>query len=180
MVRRKLSAGFYGSYFPFLHSGTERWHCLTVTGRMRTCFSFARGIMICPAVTSVSLFARAISFPCLHSCDGRTDSNHPHHSSHNNLCKISVAASKIPSMPLTIRTSRSRTAKPVLSLFLLPRRLRSGWNSRICCSSKVNFRPAARAVTEYLSGDALLPMSVFRWILSIPELRYVSFLSTPV
>ena len=58
-VKRIFSILFPAS--PFKH-----WKialCSLSTGRIRTFFSRARGIIRWPAVTSVSLFARAISFP---------------------------------------------------------------------------------------------------------------------
>ena len=58
-VRRIFSILFPCS--PFKH-----WKialCSLSTGRRRTFFSFTSGMIRCPAVTSVSLFASAISFP---------------------------------------------------------------------------------------------------------------------
>ena len=123
--------------------------CSLSTGRMDTPRSFARGMMICPAVTSVSLFASAISFPALiASMVGRmpiiptiavtriSDSG-------------TAATESSPSMPDTISISISRTR-------LLSSAARSsfhtaasfGRNSRICCSSRSMLFPAARAVTS--------------------------------
>ncbi len=96
--------------FPF--SPFNAWKtalCSLSTGRIRTFFSFASGMMICPAVTRVSLFARAISFPASIAAIVGLIPIIPTIA----VTRMSVSGitetSISPSMPLTIRTSKSRT-----------------------------------------------------------------------
>ena len=68
-VRKRVSICDFFS--PFKHWKIAE--CSLSTGRIDTPYSLASGIMICPAVTSVSLLARAISFPArIASMTGRS------------------------------------------------------------------------------------------------------------
>ena len=123
--------------------------CSESTGRMDTPFSFAKGIMMWPAVTNVSLFARAMSFPAsMAAMVGRMPII-PTTAVTTISADSSVAASIRPSMPLTTLTSRSATA--ALSSFAFSfsqRQAIFGLNSLICSSSLLTLLPAARAVTS--------------------------------
>ena len=84
--------------------------CSLSTGRICTPYSFARGIIICPAVTSVSLLARAISFPArIASMVGRIPII-PTMAVTRMSASGMAAISKRPSIPETTFTSRSATA----------------------------------------------------------------------
>ena len=122
--------------------------CSLSTGRMETPFCFANGIIICPAVTSVSLFASAISLPAsIAAIVGRTPSI-PTMAVTKISDSASVATAIKPSMPyktsifksaIRFFSSDAESASPTDTNF--------GLNSRICFSNKSIFRPQDIDVT---------------------------------
>ena len=123
--------------------------CSLSTGRIRTCFSFASDIMICPAVTRVSLFASAISFPAFIAAIVGRIPIIPTTAVTTISAPSSVATARSPSMPLSTRISRSRTRS--FSSFAFSSFQTAaifGENSRICFSRRSILLPAARAVTS--------------------------------
>ena len=122
--------------------------CSLSTGRICTPFSFARGMMRWPAVTNVSLFASAMSFPALMASMVGKIPIIPTIA----VTKIStsgrVDTSIKPSIPLTMRTGRSRTAKrSFLAALSSQTAAMRGRNCLICASSRRILLPAARAAT---------------------------------
>ena len=123
--------------------------CSLSTGRRRTFFSFTSGMMRCPAVTRVSLFARAMSFPAsIAAIVGRMPIMPT-----TAVTRISypsmTAISKSPSMPETIfvPVSATRTASSfAFSSSQTPQIF--GENSRIWLSSASMFLPAAIPTTS--------------------------------
>ena len=104
--------------------------------------------MMCPAVTSVSLLARAISFPASMAAIVGLIPIIPTIAVTNTWdCGI-VAISSRPSMPLTTFTGKSATrlrrSAAASSLHMPAIR---GWNSLICCSICSTLFPAASAAT---------------------------------
>ena len=104
---------------------------------------------MCPAVTSVSLFASAISLPAsMAAIVGRMPIIPTIAVTSISLPSI-CAISRSPSIPLTtfVPVSRIRLfSSSAFSSAHTPTSL--GWNSRICCSSNVILFPAARASTS--------------------------------
>ena len=145
-----VSRIFFSSFFPWLPCRDWKMAlCSLSTGRIFTPHSFASGIMICPAVTSVSLFARAISFPALIAAIvGRMPIIPTIAVTRISLSSI-VAISRSPSIPETTFTSRSRIRLFSSFAFSSVHIATSfGWNSRICFSRRSTFVPAASPVTS--------------------------------
>ena len=123
--------------------------CSLSTGRMNTPIFFASGIMICPAVTSVSLLASAMSFPALiASIVGRIPIIPT-----TAVTRISVffivATSRSPSMPATIFVSVSATLTRNSSAFSSDHTATiCGWNFLICSSNILILLPAASPSTS--------------------------------
>ena len=144
-VRRILSILFPCS--PFKH-----WKmalCSLSTGRRRTWCSLARGTMRWPAVTSVSLLARAMSFPDLMAAMvGRIPiipTTAVTRISYPSMAAISMR----PSMPETIFVSVSPTRRARSFAFSSSQTPQTaGLNSRICSSRSLILLPAAMAFTE--------------------------------
>ena len=144
-VKRILSILFPCS--PFKH-----WKialCSLSTGRRRTPFAFTSGMIRCPAVTRVSLFARAMSFPAwIAAIVGRIPiipTTAVTRISYPSITAISIR----PSIPLTIFVfvSATRTANSfAFSSSHTPQI--SGPNSRIWDSSIWILLPAAIAATR--------------------------------
>ena len=143
-----VSRIFFNSFFPWLPCRDWKMAlCSLSTGRIFTPHSFASGIMICPAVTSVSLFARAISFPALIAAIVGRMPIIPTIAVTRISEDGSVATSRSPSMPQTTFTSRSFTLSFNSFAFSSFHTATSpGWNSRICFSSSSILFPAASAV----------------------------------
>ena len=122
--------------------------CSLSTGKIRTPHSLANGIIICPAVTSVSLFASAISFFALiASIVGRIPII-PTIAVTRISTSGSVEISINPSMPLTTFTSRSLTDSFNSEAdFSSQTATAFGANSRICFSKSTILLPAANAAT---------------------------------
>ena len=122
--------------------------CSLSTGRIFTPTSFASGMMMCPAVTRVSLFASAMSFPAFMAAMVGRMPIIPTMAVTRISASGCTATSNRPSMPLTTFTERS--AMFVLSsaaFFSSQTQANVGWNLRICSSSSLMLLPAARAVT---------------------------------
>ena len=104
--------------------------------------------MIWPAVTRVSLLARAMSFPAsMAAMVGRIPII-PTTAVTTRSASGDTAASISPSMPLATFTSISATAARSSFAFSSSQRQASlGLNSRICSSKSFTLLPAARAVT---------------------------------
>ena len=120
--------------------------CSLSTGRIDTPFSFASGIMICPAVTRVSLFARAISFPALIAATVGRIPIIPTIAVTNISDVLYSAISISPSMPDTTRISISfRRSFNSSASFSSHRPTISGRNSLACFSNKSMFLPADKA-----------------------------------
>ena len=103
--------------------------------------------MIWPAVTRVSLFARAISFPAsMAAMVGRIPIM-PTTAVTTIWASGSQAASIKPSIPLTTFTSRSLIRRlSSLAASSFQRQAIFGWNSRTCFSKSSTLEPAASAV----------------------------------
>ena len=103
---------------------------------------------MCPAVTSVSLFASAMSFPASIARIVGTMPIMPTTAVSTISAEAIVAASINPSLPETIRTSISASSvfKSPAS-FSLPMQTSSGLNSRACAASSLTLVPAASAAT---------------------------------
>ena len=135
--------------------------CSLSTGRMDTFFSAASGMIICPAVTSVSLLASAISFPALiASMVGR-------------MPIIPTMAVTSISVSLRIDTSISPSIPDTTFVSVSAMRVRSsmafssdhtaaslGWNCLICSSRRVMLLPAASPRTS-ISPFSLTTSSVW-------------------
>ena len=122
--------------------------CSLSTGRIRTPYCSASGMMICPAVTKVSLLASAISLPALiPSIVGRIPIIPT--IAVTRICVPSIAASsRSPSIPPTTLQSVSLTRSLSSAAFSSsPTAASLGENSRICSSSMEIFLPAARPRT---------------------------------
>ena len=134
--------------------------CSLSTGRIDTPIFFASGIMICPAVTNVSLLASAISFPALiASIVGRIPII-PTIAVTRISVSFMVATSRSPSMPATICVSVSATFTRNSSAFSSDHTATiCGWNSRICSSSILILLPAASPSTS-ISPFSLTTSSV--------------------
>ena len=122
--------------------------CSLSTGRIGTLYSFASGIIICPAVTSVSLFAKAIFFPALIAAIVGLIPSIPTIA----VTKISLSGitdtSRSPSMLDTIFMPRSFVFVRSSDAFFSSHTLTSdGLNSLICASNKLILLPAAIATT---------------------------------
>ena len=142
-VRRIFSTRLLDS--PFKDWNTAL--CSLSTGSMETPHFSARSIIICPAVTNVSLLARAICLPdWIAAMVGRMPII-PTTAVTTVFASSSVAASINPSIPETIRTFISRTfVLNSCAFFSSQTAARRGLNSRICCSSSLILLWAARAV----------------------------------
>ena len=122
--------------------------CSLSTGRIRTCFSSASGMIICPAVTRVSLLASAISLPAsMAAMVGRIPIM-PTTAVTTISASSAAAASISPSIPEVIVTGRSETFSfSSLAFSSLHTQATLGLNSRICCSRSSILLPAARETT---------------------------------
>ena len=120
--------------------------CSLSTGKTATlCFS-ANGMIICPAVTSVSLFARAISFPASMAAMVGLIPIIPTMAVTNTWLWGKTAISSKPSMPERILTFVSETlARRSAAASSDHMHTARGWNSRICSSILSTLLPAARA-----------------------------------
>ena len=123
--------------------------CSLSTGRIRTFLFWARGMMICPAVTSVSLLAKAMSFPASMAAMVGLIPIMPTIAVTNTWLWGKDAISSSPSMPERIFTSRSatRTRRSSAASWVHMQAAR-GLNSRICSSIFSALLPAARATTR--------------------------------
>ena len=104
--------------------------------------------MMCPAVTRVSLFARAISFPASMAAIVGLIPIMPTTAVTNTCASGITAISSSPSIPVTTFTGRSATRlrrSAAASSLHIP--AINGWNSRICCSICSTLFPAASATT---------------------------------
>ena len=122
--------------------------CSLSTGRMETPYSFASGIIRCPAVTSVSLLASAIVFFArIAATVGRRPIIPTTAVTSISDSGITAAASR-PSIPLTICTGRSRTfARSCAASASSQTAASFGRNSRIWRSRRRIFLPAVSAQT---------------------------------
>ncbi len=136
--------------------------CSLSTGRMGTPFSAASGMMMCPAVTSVSLFARAIFFPLSIAATVGLTPTIPMMAVTKYSYPSMEAVSRMPSIPERTSTSRSRTLvlrSAAASSSHMTARL--GRNSRICASIRSTLRLAQSATTS-ISFCSLATSSVCR------------------
>ena len=136
--------------------------CSLSTGRIGTPFDEARGIMICPAVTSVSLLASAIFLPLsIAATVGRTPTM-PMMAVTKYSNPSMEATSRSPSMPVRIFTSRSRTrSRRSFAAASSHMTATPGRNSRICSSISPTLCLAQSAVTS-MSPCCLATSSVCR------------------
>ena len=148
---------------PFMH-----WKialCSESTGRSFTPASFTAGMMRWPAVTSVSLFASAMSLPAWIAASVGRMPIMPTTLFKTMSASGSCTSSRRPSMPprtftfvsatLAFRSAAARSSN---------RQAIFGWYRRICSSIKETLLPAARAVTDSASpflstmSSACVPM----------------------
>ena len=117
---------------------------------MLTPFSLASGMMIWPAVTRVSLFARAISFPALIAAIVGSTPIIPTIAVTTMSASGTVAASMRPSSPYTILTPEISLNLSLISAasFSSPTDIRPGMNSLTCFSRSSMFLPQERATTS--------------------------------
>ena len=127
---------------------------------MDTPYSFARGIIICPAVTSVSLFASAMFFPArIPSIVGRIPII-PTIAVTRISVSFCTATSFSPSIPDTTFTFKSLIFSLSSFAFSSSQTAAStGRNSRICASKSSMLLPAASAMT-WISWFSLTTSSV--------------------
>ena len=123
--------------------------CSLSTGRIDTPCSFASGMIICPAVTSVSLLASAICFPAVIAAIVGRIPIIPTIAVTKISTSGSVDTSISPSIPDTIFTSRSLTlSASSFARSSLQTATTFGANSRICASSRSILFPAASPDTS--------------------------------
>ena len=136
----------------FCLSPLRHWNialCSLSTGRILTPFSAASFIIMCPAVTSVSLFARAISLPALIASIVGTIPIMPT-TAVTTISACSIAAAWIsPSIPVpySIPVTSESLALSLASALSSAIETKSGLNSLTCCSKSSTLFPADRATT---------------------------------
>ncbi len=122
--------------------------CSLSTGKMETLFFFARGMMICPAVTSVSLLASAMVFPASIAAMVGLIPIMPTMAVTKTSISSITAISRRPSIPPRTSVFVSATLRRSSFAASSSKRTASrGENSLICSSIFFTFLPAARAVT---------------------------------
>ena len=134
--------------------------CSLSTGRIGTPFSAASGMMMWPAVTSVSLLASAIFFPDSIAATVGLTPTIPMIPVTKYSYPSMEATSRMPSMPARTSTSRSLTLTlrsfAASSSYITALR---GLNSRICASMRSTLARAQRAVIS-MSPCSLATSSV--------------------
>ena len=123
--------------------------CSLSTGSILTLCSLASGIIICPAVTRVSLFASAMSCPVFMASTVGTIPSIPTTALTTIRASATVAARTSPSAPkqISYRKSGVRSLSSDTD-FSSATQTSFGLNSLICSAKAFILRPAARATTS--------------------------------